>query len=293
MGERTLKRGPIALIGAGGQLGQDLQKLLPKESLHAFRRPELDVLDFARVREILVRLSPSIVINTTAFNRLDDCEREVASAFSVNAFAVRNLAEVCRELGRPLVHFSTDYVFDGLKGTPYLEGDPPLPLSVYGASKLLGESLIRATWEQHFIVRTSALFGVSGSSGKGGNFVETMLRLARDKKPIRVVSDQVTSPTFTGDLAAAALKFVEGIPFGTYHLTNSGSASWFDFAQAIFKSSGLSPDLSPTSSKDFGAPARRPAYSVLENQKWKTLGFEPLAPWEEGLKRYLEQRGAG
>ena len=288
MGERTLKRGPIALIGAGGQLGQDLQKLLPKESLHAFCRPELDVLDFARVRGILVRLSPSIVINTTAFNRVDDCEREVASAFSVNAFAVRNLAEACRELGRPLVHFSTDYVFDGLKGTPYLEGDPARPLSVYGASKLLGESLIRATWEQHFIVRTSALFGVSDSKG---NFVETMLRLARDKKSIRVVSDQATSPTFTGDLAAAAVRLIEGAPFGTYHLTSGGSASWFDFARAIFESSGLSPDLSPTSSKDFGAPARRPAYSVLENQKWKGLGFEPLPPWEEGLRRYLERRG--
>ena len=290
MGEKTLKMGSIALIGAGGQLGQDLQKLLPKKSLRAFCRPELNVLDFARVREILVRLSPSIVINTTAFNRVDDCEKEMASAFSVNAFAVRNLAEVCRELGCPLVHFSTDYVFDGLKGTPYLEEDPPRPLSIYGASKLLGESLIRATWEQHFIVRTSALFGVSGSRG---NFVETMLRLARDKKSICVVSDQVTSPTFTGDLAAAALKFVEGIPFGTYHLTNSGSTSWFDFARAIFEVEDLSPNLSTTSSRDFGAPARRPAYSVLENQKWKGLGFEPLAPWEEGLKRYLERRGRG
>lgn len=293
MREKTLKKGPIALIGAGGQLGQDLQKLLPKKSLRAFCRPELDVLDFARVREILVPLSPSIVINTTAFNRVDDCEREVASAFSVNAFAVRNLAEVCRELGCPLVHFSTDYVFDGLKGTPYMEEDPPRPLSIYGASKLLGESLIRATWEQHFIVRTSALFGISGSSGKGGNFVETMLRLARDKKPIRVVSNQVTSPTFTGDLAAAALKFIEGIPFGTYHLTNNGSTSWLDFARAIFKAAGLSPNLSPISSRDFGAPARRPAYSVLENQRWKGLGFKPLAPWEEGLKRYLERRVRG
>ncbi len=290
MGEKTLKMGSIALIGAGGQLGQDLQKLLPKKSLRAFCRPELNVLDFARVREILVRLSPSIVINTTAFNRVDDCEKEMASAFSVNAFAVRNLAEVCRELGCPLVHFSTDYVFDGLKGTPYLEEDPPRPLSIYGASKLLGESLIRATWEQHFIVRTSALFGASGSRG---NFVETMLSLARDKKSICVVSDQVTSPTFTGDLAAAALKFVEGIPFGTYHLTNSGSTSWFDFARAIFEVEDLSPNLSATSSRDFGAPARRPAYSVLENQKWKVLGFEPLAPWEEGLKRYLERRGRG
>lgn len=285
-----MKRGSIALIGARGQLGQDLHGLLPKESLHAFSRLELDVLDFARVREVLVRLSPSLVINASAFNRVDDCEREMATAFSVNAFAVRNLAEVCRELACPLVHFSTDYVFDGLKGRPYLEEDPPGPLNVYGASKLLGESLIRATWERHFIVRTSALFGVSGSKGKGGNFVETMLRLAKEKKKIRVVNDQVTSPTFTGDLAEAVVRLIEGAPFGTYHLTGGDSATWFDFARAIFEFSGLSPDLSPTSSRDFGAAARRPAYSVLENRRWKELGFEPLPSWEAGLKKYFERK---
>ena len=267
-----LKKGPIALIGARGQLGQDLQALLSKESLHAFSRLDLDVLDFARVREVLSHLSPVLVINTSFYNRVDDCEREMERAFSVNAFAVRHLAEVCRDLGCPLVHFSTDYVFDGLKGTPYLEEDPPGPLNVYGASKLLGESWIRVTWEWHFIVRTSALFGISGSRGKGGNFVETMIRLAKEKRPIRVVQDQVTSPTFTGDLATAVVKLIEEAPFGTYHLTpgarRPGSISPGPFSN---------PKASHRTSLPSRAGTSGPRLAVPPPRSWRTGGGRSLA----------------
>ena len=181
----------VAVIGASGQLGTDLVGALVDWDLVPLTHADLDICDFVYTRKVLEDAKPDIVINTAAFNRVDDCEEEVSKAFWVNAFAVRNLAKICADMGCALVHISTDYVFDGRKGTPYTEDDAPNPLGVYGASKLAGECFVRSICRKHFVVRTSGLYGTAGSRAKEGNFVETMIRLAKEGKPIRVVNDQV------------------------------------------------------------------------------------------------------
>ena len=194
----------ILLIGANGQLGSDLVKVLPREDTTPLTHGEIEIRDPDSIHKALQTHRPDLVINTAAWHRVDDIEREPRPAFEVNALGVRNLALACREFNCALMHFSTDYVFDGRKRTPYEETDTPNPLSAYGISKLAGEHFIRYLWPKHYIVRSTGLYGVAGSSGKGGNFVETMLRLARAGKPIRVVDDQVLTPTYTADLAAAS-----------------------------------------------------------------------------------------
>ena len=213
-------------------------------------------------------------------------------AFQVNAFAVRGLAQACRHFGAALVHFSTDYVFAGEKTEPYVETDRPAPLSVYGASKLAGEYLVSATLSKHFLIRTCGLYGLGGSRSKGGNFVETMLRLADQGKPLRVVDDQVVTPTYTMDLARKVNQLIESEAYGLYHITNRGSCSWFQFAQAIFELSKIEGNLQPVSSAAFRAPARRPAYSVLRNLRLESLGLDEMPDWREGLVRYLRGRAS-
>jgi dTDP-4-dehydrorhamnose reductase len=283
----------VVIIGANGQLGTDLVRVLrEREVVIPLTHRKLEVCDFARTREVLVQTRPDIVINTAAFVQVDRCEDEVERSFQVNTYAVRNLAQICQELGSLLVHLSTDYVFDGKKRKPYLENDIPHPLSVYGVSKLAGEYFVRALCERHLVVRSSGLYGLAGSSGKGGNFVETMINMARaggrpQKKPIRVVDDQILVPTYTRDLAEAIVRLIDSQALGLYHLTSDGECSWYEFAQRIFTLLGLSPDLSPTTTEAFAARARRPAYSVLRSARlaWR------LRPWPQALAEYLQERG--
>jgi dTDP-4-dehydrorhamnose reductase len=234
-----------------------------------------------------------MVVNCAAYNLVDKAESEPAAAFAVNAWGVRDLALICRNLGCVLVHFSTDYVFglDENRSAPWTETDAPGPVSVYGLSKLAGEYLVRSLCPRHFVVRTCGLYGVWGSGGKGGNFVETMLRLACQGKPLRVVADQSCTPTYTVDLAAATTSLTATDRYGLYHLTNSDSCSWYEFAQAIFKQAGVKADLTPISSREFGAAARRPAYSVLAAPAYNALGLPPLRHWREALTAYLDERG--
>ncbi|MEM3432972.1 MAG: dTDP-4-dehydrorhamnose reductase [Candidatus Methanomethyliaceae archaeon] len=281
----------IVVIGANGQLGTDLVKVLNNWDLVPLTHADLDICDFVRTRKVLTELKPDIVINTAAFNRVDDAEDQPEKAFWVNTYAVRNLAQVCTDLDCTLMHISTDYVFGGEKRTPYTEDDPPNPLNVYGVSKLAGEYFARNICPKHFIVRTSGLYGVAGSSGKGGNFVETMVRLAREGKPIRVVTDQVLTPTYTKDLAQKIKELLTTEAYGLYHITNSGQCSWYEFASKIFELLGMKPDFGPTTSVEFGAKARRPAYSVLAHERLKQLGKDDLRPWPEALKAYLEEKG--
>jgi dTDP-4-dehydrorhamnose reductase len=199
------------------------------------------------------------------------------------------LALACQRNNAVLVHFSTDYVFDGNRREPYTESDLPHPLNVYGVSKLAGEGMVALTWECSFVVRTCGLYGVAGSSGKGGNFVETMLRKAADKNPIRVVDDQVLTPTFTGDLAHAISMLVRTKDYGLYHVSAEGQCSWYEFARKIFELEGLGVDLKPVSTAEFPSPVRRPAYSVLSKEKLRGIGIE-MPSWEEGLGRYLAAR---
>jgi dTDP-4-dehydrorhamnose reductase len=279
------------VLGAPGQLGRDLCPRLAGEVV-PLARADADLTDAARLRDKLNALRPDCVVNCAAYNFVDKAEAEPDAAFAVNAWAVRNLATACRDLGCTLVHFSTDYVFglDASRRTPLAETDPPGPVSAYGLSKLAGEYLVRATCPKHFVIRTCGLYGVWGSGGKGGNFVETMLRLAGQGKPLRVVDDQRCTPSFTADVADAAVALIRTAKYGLYHLTNAGDCSWFEFAREIFRIAGVTADLAPITSDQFGAPARRPAYSVLANDKAASVGNAPPRPWKEAIRAYLGQR---
>jgi dTDP-4-dehydrorhamnose reductase len=244
------------------------------------------------VRRLLHDLRPDILLNCAAFNFVDRAERESAEAFAVNAHGVRELALACRDIDCTLVHFSTDYVFglDQERATPYTEHDPPGPVNVYGASKLAGEHLLRSCLAKHFVIRTCGLYGVAGGGGKGGNFVETMLRLARAGKPLRVVADQICTPTYACDLAGAVVGLIETRRYGLYHVTNAETCSWYEFASAIFELDGVQTDLTRIRSADYAAPATRPRYSVLSTGFYESLGFSPLRPWREALAAYIRER---
>jgi dTDP-4-dehydrorhamnose reductase len=280
-----------AVIGAAGQLGRDLCPRLKGEVV-PLSRVEADLTNADLLRTTLSSLRPDVVINCAAYNFVDKAEAEPPAAFAVNAWGVRSLAQVCRDLDCTLVHFSTDYVFglDADRRTPWTELDAPGPVSVYGLSKLAGEYLVRSICPRHFVVRTCGLYGVWGSGGKGGNFVETMLRVAGMGKPLRVVADQVCTPSFTVDVAAATIALVGTTQYGLYHVTNAASCTWHDFAAAIFAGAGVKADLTPITSAEFGAAARRPSFSVLSNDALRATGVAPPRPWREALQVYLEER---
>jgi len=281
----------VAVIGANGQLGTDLCRILAgqKVSVVPLTRREIDVSDSTQVDRVLGELQADIVISTAAFHKVEECEKQPAQSFAVNAAGPRNLALACRQNNAVLVHFSTDYVFDGSERRPYAEPDLPRPLNVYGVSKLAGEHMVRLTWERHFVIRTCGLYGVAGSAGKGGNFVETMLKKAGEGAPIRVVDDQVLTPTFTGDLAEAVSKLIRTEAYGLYHVSAEGECSWYEFARKIFEFEKLKVDLRPVSSTEFSSPVQRPAYSVLSKQKLSQLRIAMKA-WQEGLASYLAAR---
>jgi dTDP-4-dehydrorhamnose reductase len=278
------------LIGATGQLGSELGQTFRDHDLVPLTHADLELTDPAQVRATFSKYRPRLILNTAAYHRVDECEDHPDRAFAVNAIAVRDLAIAAREIGAILVHFSTDYVFDGLQRHPYREIDPPGPASVYATSKLAGEYFVRAVHERHFIIRSCGLYGVAGSSGKGGNFVETMLRLAGEGKEIRVVGDQVLTPTSAKELAGKVRQLVETEQYGLYHITNNGACSWYQFAAAIFKLSGLTPALHETTAAAFGARAARPAYSVLDNANLRSLGLDDLRDWRQALEAYLADR---
>jgi len=283
----------VVVIGSKGQLGTDLQPALAEFRFSGLTHADLDVENGAQARSVLSELKPDVVINTSAFHKVDVCEDEPAASFAVNASGAYGLARLAAELDFTLVHFSSDYVFGGDARTPYRETDLAAPISVYGTSKLAGENLVRAFAPRHYVIRTTGLYGVAGASGKGGNFVETMLRLGK-AGPVRVVDDQVMTPTATADLAAAVAQLVrreESVPYGLYHITSGGQCSWYHFAKTIFEMSGTSVDLTPIMTKDSGSKARRPAFSVLDHGKWMAAGFDELRPWAESLRDYLRAKG--
>ena len=282
------------VIGAAGQLGFDLVRTFDRAGeLVALTRRELDVLDPGRVHAVLTDLRPTCVLNTTAYNRVDAAEDDRAGAFALNAEAVGVLAATCQALGATFVHFSTDYVFDGRRPAPYRESDAPNPLNVYGESKLAGERQALARCERAVIFRVSGLFGVARSSGKGGtNFVETMLRLARERKPVRVVADQVLGPSYTRDLAPKVWKVLPRAAHRVYHLTNVGETSWHGFARRVFALAGVEAEVVPVTSAEFGARARRPAYSVLAHASLAALGEDDLRPWDAALAAYVAERAS-
>ncbi len=283
----------IVLIGSNGQLGSDLVKVLqPVHGLVLLTHTDVEVTDRASVNAMMETHRPDLVMNMAAFHKVDACEEQVELTFAVNTYGVRNLAQACRAYGAALLHMSSDYVFGGDKtrATPYIETDPPAPINVYGIAKLAGENFIRYLLDRHYILRVTGLYGVAGSSGKGGNFVELMLRLAKEGKPIRVVDDQRMTPTYTVDLARQIAALIETEQYGLYHATSQGSCTWHEFAAEIFRQSGLAPNLGKAKTGDFGERATRPAYSVLENKALQSIGLDQMRPWQEALTAYLAER---
>jgi len=281
----------VLLIGATGQLGTDLLRVFQSagDSVVPVTHAQVDVCSEAQVSDIVTEVKPDVVLNTAAFHKVEECEKKPALAFEVNGSAAMNLALVCKRSGAVLVHFSTDYVFDGAKNAAYLETDLPAPLNVYGASKVAGEQLIACNTDRYFVLRTCGLFGVAGSSGKGGNFVENMLKKAIAKDAIRVVGDQVLTPTYTVDLAEVTRKLILTGRFGLYHLSAEGQCSWYEFTRQIFESAGLEAQLTAVKTADFPSPVKRPAYSVLSKSKLQSLGLS-IPSWQDALPRYLRER---
>jgi dTDP-4-dehydrorhamnose reductase len=283
----------ILLIGATGQLGQDILRCWSGDEIVPVTHETLDIADGGRVDALVGSTRPDCIINTAAFHRVDACEDEVQRTFEVNVCGVVNLARAAERAGAILVQFSTDYVFDGAKNQPYVETDHANPLSTYAMSRLAGEWVARHYCSRCFIVRTCGLYGLAGRTTKLGNFVETMLKMAAAGKAIRVVSDQIVTPTSTLDLAEKlALLVKKGAPFGLYHMTNTGQCSWYQFAAEIFRLFGLPADLSPSTSAAFGAKARRPGYSVLDNLAVRNAGIPEFRSWQDALADYARVRQA-
>lgn len=280
----------IVVTGGRGQLARDLVRQAGSDEVIALSRAGLDVTDRAGIAAMLDGLRPEAVINTAAFHQVDRCESEPEMSFLVNAAAPQRLAAACAAHGALLVHVSTDYVFDGRQRTPYAEGDPVGPLSVYAASKAAGEMAVRATTNRHLIVRTSGLYGCGGRETRQGNFVETMLRLADSQPTISVVDDQVLTPSATADVAGIILSLIRCGATGTVHATNAGACSWYEFAAEVFSCARLDVDLRPTTQEARPAPARRPAYSVLGHRALRAAGLPEPRPWQEALAEYLAHR---
>lgn len=287
------------IVGARGQLAGALRRAAPESvEVVALERVHLDICDEASVRAVLEQHRPNVVWNGAAFNAVDRAQAPEGGrdAMNINALGPTLLALACRDVGARLVHFSTDFVFDGRKSSPYVEDDATNPLSIYGASKLGGERAVLAASPQHLVIRVQRLFGPlddsdggSKSTAKpGGSFPFLMLRLARERGRVRVVSDQTGTPTYTPDLAKAAWQLIESTEGGLFHLSNSGEVAFADYAEAIFRMADVSCEVERVSSQQYGAPAARPPYSTFSNEKVHALGIEPLRTWEEALREFLD-----
>lgn len=295
----------ILITGACGMLGRDLVEVLSEgqelylldvetfsPSLSSqFSTLTLDITDSAKTYTEVTRINPDIVIHSAAYTDVDGCETNRDLAFKVNALGTRNIALACQRFDTELLYISTDFVFNGEKGEPYLEFDRPDPQSIYAKSKYWGELYIKSLLNRFYIVRSSWLFGKNGK-----NFVTTILNLAKQKKEIEVVNDQIGSPTYTKDLARAITQLIgterkdsstKASLYGIWHITNSGQCSWYEFATEILQDSDVR--VKPITSEELNRPARRPKFSVLENGVWKLQGWKSLRHWKEALKDYLKE----
>ncbi len=283
----------VMVTGANGQLGTDLCKELGSVELIPLTHSDIEITDINSIKQIFEKHQPEVAINTAALPNAEECETNPDKAFLVNALGARNLAAVASQFGAKLIHISTDYVFGGEpepRATPYTEFDTPIPISVYGRSKLAGENFVRHLCSKHFIIRTSGLFGVAGSRSKGGNFVDTMVRMGRERDELRVVNDQIVSPTYTKDLAEKIAQLTTTEYYGIFHITNEGACSWYEFAREILELAGLQTRLIPITSDQYPQKAKRPSFSVLDNYHLRLLGMGNIRPWQEALKDYLEEK---
>ncbi|MGH7135241.1 MAG: dTDP-4-dehydrorhamnose reductase, partial [Pirellulales bacterium] len=280
----------IAITGSGGQLGSELCRRLDERAI-PLDLPDFDLTDAERVRQTLVELQPEAVINTAAYTQVDRAEEHAGLCWRINSTGVAHLTQTCRSLDIPLVHISTDYVFGSGTGRtrPYTEDDIPSPQGVYARSKLGGEQEA-AAWSKHIILRTCGLYGKPGPKTPAGNFVETMLRLAGQAKPLRVVGDQHCTPSYVPHVAQALLFLLRERHFGLYHVVNQGATTWYDFAVEIFRQSGIELPVEKITTAQYGARAPRPAYSVLDTSRYHALGGYAMPTWQDALAEYLAGR---
>jgi dTDP-4-dehydrorhamnose reductase len=281
----------IAVVGGNGQLGSDVVEAFSVSGeVYALTHEEVELSTIDSVARCLRALHPDVVVNTAALHHVENCERDPQRAYAVNALGARNIAAVTQDLGALLIHISTDYVFDGRRNVPYTEAELPLPLNVYGNSKLAGEYFVRGGNEKHVVLRTSALYGRKPCRAKAGNnFVDLMLRLGRERGEVRVVASEIVSPTSTQDLAGQIVALSDTGVYGVFHATAEGSCSWHEFASEIFAAAGLAVRCLVAGPNEFPSKVPRPAYSVLENARLKQAGLNRFRHWREGLHAYLEQ----
>jgi len=274
----------VLVTGANGQLGQELVRLQAGDAIEiiGFGRDGLDIADMASCRRVLQEQRPDAIIHCAAYTAVDQAEAEPDEAYRINAAGTRNLAVAAEEIGAKLCYISTDYVFDGNGTKPYTEYDRVDPRTVYGMSKLAGEQLAQTLCSRYFVVRTSWVYGKYGI-----NFVKTMLKLGGERDILKVVNDQIGSPTYTLDLAQFLIELAQTDNYGIYHASNTGTCSWFEFAQAIFEENGYHVKVEPCTTAEFPRPAPRPAYSVMDHAAIRYNGLKPLRPWREALKSFL------
>lgn len=283
----------VAVLGATGQLGEDITAAFSsaRHEVVPLSHQQVEVASLESVKQVLQDIRPEAVINTAAFHNVEKCEADPALTFAVNGIGARNVAQVSDSLGAKVFYISTDYVFDGRKNAPYLEQDATMPLNVYGNTKVSGEYFTRCSNPRHFVVRVSALYGRNPCRAKSGlNFIETMLKLAKEREELRVVGDEFVTPTPTAQVAQQLVALSETSDYGIYHATAEGSCSWYEFAQTIFEMTGTRVRLERALPGEFPAKVPRPKYSVLENAALKGKSLNVFTHWKEGLENYLQKR---
>ena len=287
----------VLLLGPNGQLGSDIRSVQEETGkpfdLVPLARNRLDVAATGEIGRVLESFDFDALVNCTSYHKTDEVEDNATLAFAVNAHAVQAMSRACAAKRARLIHISTDYVFGGdvARTQPLCEDDLTAPVNVYGASKAMGETLARLACDDVVILRVASLFGLAGTGGKGGNFVETIIRVGREKGTLQVVNDQVMSPTATADVARIVLRMLtDGCEPGLYHVVNTGAASWFEFASEIVRQAGINATVKPCTSAEYPTRAARPRYSALDNQK-VSIAFGAMPPWQDALERYFRSEG--
>ncbi|SFC30868.1 dTDP-4-dehydrorhamnose reductase [Bacillus sp. 491mf] len=276
----------IMITGANGQLGKQIVEDFCSElyEIYPFDKKSLNITDMSQVEHVMKTIKPHIIIHCAAYTKVDQAEEEQDLAYVTNAIGTRNVTVMAQNLGAKLIYISTDYVFSGSRIEGYHELHIPEPVNVYGLSKYAGEEFVKSFHDQYFIIRTSWLYGKNGN-----NFVKTMLRISEEKEHIAIVSDQIGSPTYVKDLVHVIKKLMNTSLYGIYHVSNSGSCSWYEFAKQIFSYANKKVNVVPISTEEFGAKAPRPKYSILQHKMLKLNGFSQMPTWEEGLEGFFSE----